>query len=621
MKPVLVRFNDASQIAFEVERAENGLVTIYLPVDQGRRDLVVQNFVLGINDNCDRLGNFSFSPQSVDCSDVGNTIDFLVSNFDLPDTVCTGTIQVLDTTETRYICKEQITRILPENGFPALLFPPSVLDGFSDNCGLGNNLAVRPSFLNCGLVGNNTYVLSNRSTGDTICTGTVTLIDPSLPAVECLDTVSYIFPHQEGFLAVSKDDLITSFTDNCSTIDDLVLSPGDTLDCDQIGFTNYELRPIGQDTILCSGVIALQDTSSSGDIECQDNIVISLPLTFDGFDLTPNLFIRGEITGCSTLESLSVEPATLFCFDAGDDVEYTIFNDTSGDTVCTGQVRVQDAGETIIECADTAKVILPETGRDYTLSWRDVVTDFSDNCLSIIDLSISPRRVGCAEAGAFIPYTLAPRGESSTLCTGVLEVIDETPGTITCVDTIFTEIRPSGFPALVFPSLAFDEVTDNCNRITDYRIRPFFFFCPDSSATFTLTSNISGDTVCTGTVVVTGPPSIFGNCDTEEDSSNRNSSENNLSRFSYGDPTVGEMLLYPNPVSQGALQVQLPISKDQAVIYSIIDMIGRQVSLQKADYVGGGMQVDVESLRAGTYFLQVSTEEGTVHTKRFVVNH
>ncbi|MEO0341445.1 MAG: hypothetical protein AAF242_19820, partial [Bacteroidota bacterium] len=183
------------------------LVTIYLPVDQGRRDLVVQNFVLGINDNCDRLGNFSFAPQSVDCSDVGNTINFLVSNFDLPDTVCTGTIQVLDTTETRYICKEQVTRILPENGFPALLFPPSVLDGFSDNCGLGNNLAVRPSFLNCRLVGNNTYVLSNRSTGDTICTGTVTLIDPSLPTVECLDTASYIFPHQEGFLAISKDDL------------------------------------------------------------------------------------------------------------------------------------------------------------------------------------------------------------------------------------------------------------------------------------------------------------------------------------------------------------------------------------------------------------------------------
>lgn len=31
MKPVLVRFNDALRIAFEVERTENGLVTVYLP--------------------------------------------------------------------------------------------------------------------------------------------------------------------------------------------------------------------------------------------------------------------------------------------------------------------------------------------------------------------------------------------------------------------------------------------------------------------------------------------------------------------------------------------------------------------------------------------------------------
>ncbi|MEO0332405.1 MAG: T9SS type A sorting domain-containing protein [Bacteroidota bacterium] len=367
-------------------------------------------------------------------------------------------------------------------------------------------------------------------------------------------------------------------------------------------------------------MIALQDTSSSGDIECQDNIVISLPLTFDGFDLTPSLFIRGEIAGCSTLESLAVEPSTLFCFDAGDDVEYTIFNTNNGDTICTGEVRVQDAGETVVACADTAQIILPETGRDYTLSWRDVVTEFSDNCLSIIDLSISPRRVGCAEAGSYVPYTLAPRGESSTLCTGVLEVIDETPGTITCVDTIFTEIRPSGFPALVFPSLAFDEVTDNCNRITDFRIRPFFFFCPDSSATFTLTSNISGDTVCTGNVVVTGPPSIFGNCEDDDESSNRNSAENNLSQISYGNSTPREMLIYPNPVQQGAIQVQLPTPKDQVVLYSIFDMMGRQVSLQKADYFGGAMQVEVETLRAGTYFLQVGTEEGAVYTKRFVVN-
>ncbi len=596
------------------------LVTIYLPVDQSRRDLVVQNFVLGINDNCDRLGNFSFSPQSVNCSDVGNTINYLVSNFDLPDTVCTGTIQVLDTTETRYICREQITRILPENGFPALLFPPSVLDGFSDNCGLGNNLSVQPSLLFCDLVGNNTYVLSNRSTGDTICTGTVTLVDPSLPRLECVDTASYIFPNPDGFLALDKAALVSSFSDNCSTIDHLELVAGDTLGCQDIGFTTYGLRPIGQDTILCSGVISLQDTSGNTAVECQDNIVISLPLTYDGFDLSPDLFIRGELAGCSALESLEIEPSTLFCFDAGDDVDYLIFNSNSGDTVCTGQVRIQDAGETVVSCADTAQVILPESGANYNLSWRDVVTEFSDNCLSIIDLSISPRRVGCAEAGTFIPYTLAPRGESSALCAGVLEVINETPSVITCVDTIFTEIRPSGFPALVFPSQAFDEVTDNCTRLTDFRIRPFFFFCPDSSATFTLTSTIAGDTVCTGTVVVTGPPSIFGNCEDDDESTN-NVSENHLAKLSYGDPMIQDMRVYPNPAREGTLQVQLPELEDQAIIYRIIDLMGRQVRLQKADYFTGGIPIKVEDLTSGSYILQVNSESGQVYTKRFIVHN
>jgi len=591
-------------------------ITVFLPEDRDFRNMIQADYVFAISDNCDRTGLFNFSPRVVDCSMVGEEVNYAITATGSEDTLCTGTVTVVDTTNTPITCKEQINIELSPSGFPSFLFPGEVIEGnFRDNCHRSTDLNLSPVFYNCEMEGDTTYYLTNRTTGDTICTGTVTVIDPISPQVSCVDTFELFLAEDGSAQRLSPGDLVTLFSDNCGTVDNLQIFPVDSFDCTALdAAVPYDLVTAGSEEIVCSGLIEVIDTFNQA-VQCEENVIVSLPLTYDGFSLSPDIFVKEDGFSCNGASSLEAFPKAVYCYNAGEEMEYILTQKTSGDTVCVGSLKVEDSNTTAISCVDSIKVTLPRSGRPYRLDWRDVVSSFSDNCISVLDLEVSPQFVECADAGQTVNYSVSTRNNSDVLCQGIVEVIDETPLQIDCKETIEVRISPSGFPGILFPSGVISQINDNCTSSRDFRTSPTFFFCPDSSATYTLIDRRTNEVTCTGRVIVTGSPSPFGNCVSSNQAEGENAGGLLFQLAPQERPTLR---LFPNPTQSDKIQVQLPDHISGPVQYRITNLLGAQQKIGRFDYQGGTFPLSLNGLSAGTYVFVIRTADGQRITKRFV---
>ncbi|GAB5551546.1 MAG: hypothetical protein Sapg2KO_11370 [Saprospiraceae bacterium] len=593
------------------------LVEVYFREDESFHTLIQQDYLFAILDNCDRRGVFDYTPKVVDCGDVGQDITYYLTSLDQLDTLCTGKVSVIDTFAREIICKDQLLVELAPSGFPAIVFPPNVIESYSDNCNTSNSFNLSPTFVSCDMAGDNPYTLTDRTNGDTLCTGIITLIDTILPQVSCLDTLQLYLPEDGNTIDVAASDLVTLFSDNCGTADQLQVFPATTFDCSTVDSTiTYELVPPGSDSIVCSGKIIVRDTFSTA-VECQENVIVSLPLTYQGFELSPDIFLKESTFNCNGIGALESVPSAVFCYNAGEELTYVVQNKFSGDTVCTGTLEVENANKPTLSCADTLKVTLPRSGRAYGLGWRDVIRSFSDDCLTLFDLAVSPSYVDCSDANSFVNYAVSTRNNDNVLCEGVVEVIDDTPLSVTCKETISVAISSSGFPAIVFPPSVIERIDDNCTRQSDFRVTPTFFFCPDSNATYTLIQRSTNQLMCTGRVIVTGAPSPFGNCATASGFAPESLLSQGVNNASDGFNRA-EMVLYPNPTNTGAIQLSLPVEVGSSISYRVTNLLGQQQTIGRIEYQGANTSVQLQQVPAGTYVLIAVTPEGQRFSKRFV---
>lgn len=588
-------------------------VTVFLPEDRSYRNMIQADYVFAILDNCDRTGLFNYSPTVVDCDDVGQDVTYQVMSIETGDTLCTGNITVIDSTESSITCKEGLVIELSPSGFPSFVFPSDVVEGGLDNCQRLNNLNLTPVLYNCNMAGENEYTLTNRSTGDTVCTGTIIVRDTILPQVECKDTVQIYLPEDGSPATVAPGDLVTLFSDNCGTVDNLKILPVDSFDCTALDSSiTYQLVPKGTDIVVCSGLIEVIDTFVQV-VECEENVIVSLPLTYEGFRLSADIFIKDDIRSCNGVTGLQTLPEAVYCYNAGEELEYSVTSIATGDTLCVGTLKVEDSSSPVITCADTFQVSLPSSGRPYSLDWRDVVRTFSDNCISILDLSVSPSYVDCSDAGQSINYTVSSRDNDDVLCAGVVEVVDEVPMSITCREVVEASISPSGFPAILFAPSVIEQISDNCTLSTDFKVSPTFFFCPDDNATYTLIDRRTNEVACTGRVVVTGSPSPFGNCD------NTNGFKDGSGLQVEMAPDLSQGLqLFPNPTQSDEIQLVMPASVSGEVNYQIRSMIGKLQKSGTVDYQGSSVSLSLNGMAAGTYLFVAHTADGQRVSKRFV---
>lgn len=593
------------------------VVQVYLREDKSFHNLFQQDYLFAILDNCDRRGVFDYTPKVVDCGDVDQDITYYLTSLDQVDTLCTGKVEVIDTVARRIVCTDQLFVELSPNGFPAIVLPPTVIESNSDNCNTSNSFNLSPIFITCDMAGDNPYTLTDRTNGDTLCTGIITLIDTILPQVACLDTLQLYLPEGGGVVDVASADLVTLFSDNCGTADQLQLFPSTSFDCSALDSAiTYDLVPPGSDEIVCSGIIVVQDTFSTA-VECQENVIVSLPLTYQGFALSPDIFLKDNTFTCNGIGSLESVPSAVYCYNAGQELTYVVQNKFSGDTVCTGTLEVENANKPTLSCADTLTVTLPTSGRAYDLGWRDVVRSFSDDCLTLFDLAVSPSFVDCSDANSFVNYAVSTKNNDNVLCEGVVEVIDDTPLSVTCKETISVAISSSGFPALVFPPSVIEQINDNCTRRSDFRVTPTFFFCPDSNATYTLIQRSTKKLMCTGRVIVTGNPSPFGNCAIESGFAPETLLSQGVNPGSDGF-SKAEMVLYPNPTNSGSIQLSLPTAVGSSINYRITNLLGQQQAIGRIEYQGANTSVQLQQVPAGTYILIAVTPEGQRFSQRFV---
>lgn len=591
-------------------------VRVVLPENRGVLTMNQADYVFAVRDNCDRNGMFNFTPQQVDCSMVGEALRYAVMDLESKDTLCTGSLAVVDTTSTRINCKERVNIELSSSGFPTFLFPSEVIaEELKDNCRRPTDLLLSPVLLNCAMEGENTYFLTDRTTGDTLCSGVVNVIDPILPQVACQDTFQVFLAADGQSPRVSPSALVSMFSDNCGTVDQLQLAPVDSFDCSALDtLVPYDLITAGSQEVVCSGLIEVVDTFQKA-IVCEEDLIVSLPLTIDGFSLTPDLFIKDPLLTCQGETNLQVFPPTVYCYHAGEEMKYSLTKKSTGDTVCVGNLRIEDTNTTVIDCADSIQVTLPRSGRPYQLSWVDVVRSFSDNCISILDLEISPRLVDCADAGQTIQYQVMSRNNSDMLCQGMIEIVDETPIMIECKETVEVRISPSGFPGILFPSRVISQLKDNCSRMNDFRTTPTFFFCPDSSATYTLIDRRSNEVACTGRVIVSGSPSPFGNCNSANQAEDKAGAS---LAFQLAPKAPPSLQLFPNPTQTDEIQVQLPKGISGPIHYRISDLMGAEIKEGRLDFAGGHFSLSLDGMMAGTYVFILRTADGHRMTRRFV---
>jgi len=86
-------------------------------------------------------------------------------------------------------------------------------------------------------------------------------------------------------------------------------------------------------------------------------------------------------------------------------------------------------------------------------------------------------------------------------------------------------------------------------------------------------------------------------------------------------PLVDRLHLFPNPARE-FLTIELSANYNSDVDLEIVDLLGQRVAIQQDKLVEGPnlLRVNLSSLAAGIYFLQVNSGKATV-SRKFVVSH
>lgn len=77
-------------------------------------------------------------------------------------------------------------------------------------------------------------------------------------------------------------------------------------------------------------------------------------------------------------------------------------------------------------------------------------------------------------------------------------------------------------------------------------------------------------------------------------------------------------MIYPNPVVQGSLNIQVMHPENGVYFYEVYQLDGRRLICEELD--ASGVQIDVDHLSSGMYLLRIIDPDGSEHTQRISVN-
>ncbi|MTB52892.1 hypothetical protein E1J53_0018105, partial [Lewinella sp. W8] len=341
---------------------------------------------------CD-LDDITASQTDFDCSDVGE-VTVTVSQPGQDD--CTSTVTVVDLTTPVLECEEAVTVELGEDGTVTYPNDIALISITDDNCPgldylsgpftMGGPSARMFDCADVGLTFERRMVYNNSNGGGEVvgCDYTVTVVDPTLPVLECEESVT-VELDENGEAEMPNDLALISITDdNCPNLDYLsgpftMGGPAARMfDCDdlfpeepimrRLVFNNPNLPGPNREVVGCDYEVIVVDEIDPVLENCED-ITVQLDengeyrvrnrdLIFEASDNCGgemNMELLGPFFGGSEMRDFT-------CAEVGDNERTIRVRDASGNrATCDIIVTVEDNVDPVAVCQDIT-VELDENG-------------------------------------------------------------------------------------------------------------------------------------------------------------------------------------------------------------------------------------------------------------------
>ncbi len=430
-----------------------------------------------ITDNCDSDLTYTFSPASVDCDDIGQTVVVTITATDDAgnSTMCPINVFVNEVADIE--CNPMdITVNLDENG-QVTITADQVVDPGSSMCGVMPEVTIEPSMFDCDDIGVNPVMIEILIGTETLeCTAMVAVQDVFTPSTVCAPDAQ-IGDSEDGDFSCSH------------TVSGVVFDPIANIDnCDDFTLTHDyasapnnttldgAIFPIGVTTVLwtiidnggagqsntCDIIITVVDDV---DPTCVDQPIVPLTINAGEEIVLDTSLLPNEYSDNCGIVNFEFAPPVLDCMDEGIvDVILTITdaNDNSSDCPLQFDVTVIETltcslnidtvyldinGEILLVAEDIVDIQGGICGTDQVPTLSSTMFQCNDISLSPVDITIFVNGISCGMDALMIMDTLGPEVTCS-------------PFAVSCLN--FENDFSNSLTQLLDGNEAVDNITDNC---------------------------------------------------------------------------------------------------------------------------------------------------------------
>ncbi|MCP4089320.1 MAG: hypothetical protein GY746_05965, partial [Gammaproteobacteria bacterium] len=466
-------------------------ITIYLDAS-GNANISPSDVEGGSMDNCE-IESMQVSNDEYLCFDVGSQPVILTVGDDQGNSdTCTAMVTVADTIPPNAICQD-VTVQLDASGNGSI-DASDVNNGSTDNCDV-NDFSIDVSDYNCSNifrvagrpVGNQVVLTATDENGNIdSCTANVTVMDTISPIALCQDITVALSAGGNG--SHTATDINNGSSDACG-IASLSASPN-SYTCSELGANTSTLTVTDNNgnTSTCTSTVTVADPVgfcydpcdpdlTDPTAVCQD-ITVQLNSAGNGSHTAADIN-DGSSDFCG-IETISATPTTYTCANVGANTSTLTVTDSTGNVdSCTANVTVEDNVDPTVNCTDITVSL--DAGGNYTVNTAVVGAGSSDACG--LTLSASPASFSC---GPFIVNDVTLTGTDSNgnadSCTALVTILDVTPPTASCVDSITVYLDATG-TATITPAMIDNGSTDEC--AISLSVSPATFGCADIGITST----------------------------------------------------------------------------------------------------------------------------------------
>lgn len=474
--------------------------------ESGSASILPNQIFTGGSDACGAISALSVTPNSFNCSNIGqNTVFLTTTNVVGQTSNCQASVIVSDFIAPAVLCPANIMVGNDLNNCGATLIIP--IPSSSDNCNmvsLTNNITGTSNaggFYNTGLT--TVYYLATDNNGNTAsCSFTVLVNDIQPPAVNCPANVSV---NAIG-CSQSINWLPPVVSDNCSVSTVNPNIPSGSVFNVGVSTITYSVSDVWGNTNSCSFTVTLSDITPPN-ITCPNNISQNTSINNCTATVSWTSPVPSDNCSSSSVSNLTHSPGSTF--NAGITTVVYTATDTWGNTAsCSFTVTVTDVQPPALECPEDRTVSTSPTTCNAAILIGLPVT--SDNCSSV---TLTNNFTNAPDASSIYPlgntvvtYSATDIVGNQSTCSFNVTVIDTHAPTIQCPANITQSLTGTNCFAIVIVPPA--SALDNCsastltNSLTGTANASGAYLLGPTTVVFTATDQVGNSSTCSFTVLV-----------------------------------------------------------------------------------------------------------------------